>query len=100
MTEDEMSRDVYTLTDEDGKEEQFELLASCEYGDKEYYALASLDNESDEYVILRVEQENGETILVTIDDDDEFDAVADIFDDEVFSDIDYDGDTSDTGDEG
>lgn len=94
MAEEAMSGDIYTLTDEDGKEEEFELLASCTYEGKEYYALTPVGEETDEYVILRVEEEDGEPIFVTIDDDDEFDTVADIFEDEVFSEIDYDEDNS------
>lgn len=92
MANEPQEQDIYTLTDEEGKETQFELLGTCEYMENTYYALASLEDESDEYVILRAEDDNGEMILVTIDDDDEFDAVADIFDDELFADIDYDED--------
>ena len=90
MAFEPQEQDIYTLTDEEGKETQFELLGTCEYNENTYYALASLESENDEYVILRVEDEDGEMRLVTIDDDDEVDAVADIFDDELFSDIDYD----------
>lgn len=86
--------EVYTLTDEDGNESQFELIGECEKDGKTYYALTELDAEgnqvSEEYVILRLEkEENGEDILTSIEDDEEFDAIADYFDDQ-FSDIDYD----------
>ena len=90
MAEEAMKGDVFTLTDEEGKEEQFELIGQCTYGDAIYYALVSVEGSEEEYVILRLEEEDGETILVTVDDDDEFEAVADIFDDQVFGDIDYD----------
>lgn len=76
--------EVITLTDEDGKDVAFILLAQTEYDGKSYVALEPKeDNKDNEYVILRLEQdtENDEEILVTIDDDDEFDAVADKFDD-------------------
>lgn len=86
--------EIYTLTDEEtGKEEQFELIGSCEVDGNTYYAMTSVESESDEYVILRVEEADGETTLVTIDDDDEFDQVADVFDDELFSEVDYDENT-------
>ena len=75
MAEEAMSGDIYTLTDEDGKEEEFELLASCTYEGKEYYALTPVGEETDEYVILRVEEEDGEPIFVTIDDDEELENV-------------------------
>ena len=85
--------EVYTLTDEDGNESEFELIGECEIDGKTYCALTELDDEgnqvSDEYVILRLEDEDGEDILVSIDDDEEFDRVADFFDDQ-FADIDYD----------
>ncbi|MGM9652317.1 MAG: DUF1292 domain-containing protein [Eubacteriales bacterium] len=85
--------EVYTLTDEDGNEKDFELIGKCTLDDATYYALTELDDDgnqvSDEYVILRLEDEDGEEILVSVDDDDEFDRVADFFDDQ-FSDIDYD----------
>ena len=86
--------DIYTLTDEDGNESQFELIGEVELDGKTYYALTELDAEgnqvSEEYVILRLESEaNGEEVLISIDDDEEFDKVADYFDDK-FSEIDYD----------
>ena len=95
--EDDLEMDeieVYTLTDEDGNESQFELIGECEKDGKTYYALTELDAEgnqvSEEYVILRLEkEENGEDILTSIEDDEEFDAIADYFDDQ-FADIDYD----------
>lgn len=86
--------DIYTLTDEDGNESQFELIGEVDLDGKTYYALTELDAEgnqvSEEYVILRLEsEENGEEVLISIDDDEEFDKVADYFDDK-FSEIDYD----------
>ena len=83
--------DIYTLTDETGKESEFELIGSCEFEGKTYLALIPVEEGTEEYVILRLEaDEKGEEILVTIDDDDEFDRVADYFEDELFDTIDYD----------
>ena len=83
---------TYTLTDEDGKEYEFELLGTCEMDEKTYYALAPIEDDgTGEYVILRAEEEDdGEVTLITIEDDDEFDKVSEFFDDELFSDVDYD----------
>ena len=81
--------EIFTLTDEDGNESRFELLASHEQSGVTYVALGPLDeSENNEYVILRLDYdaENDEEVLVTIDDDDEFDAIADIFDDMFFND--------------
>ena len=99
MSEKEMFENeevlVYTLTDDEGNESDFELIGSVELDGKTYYALIPYtedDAEPEEYIVLRAEksEENPEEeILVSIDDDEEFDRVADIFDDE-FADIDYD----------
>ena len=93
-TEEEIEEiDVYTLTDENGNESQFELIGEATIEGVTYYALTELDENnnqiSEEYVILRLEMEDGEEMLVSIDNDEEFDRVADFFDDQ-FSDIDYD----------
>jgi uncharacterized protein YrzB (UPF0473 family) len=91
---DEMfeSTEIITLTDEEGVETDFEVVASLEIDGVIYYALMPVeDNENGECVILKLEKdENGEDILSTIDDDDEYDRVADAFEDAVFSEIDYD----------
>ncbi len=95
MAEEEyFESDIYTLTDEDGVEAQYEEIGVAEVDDKVYHALVPLGDDGnasgDEYIILReVENEDGETFLESIEDDEEFDRVADLFDDE-FSEIDYD----------
>ena len=93
MADELFNEEVFTLTDEDGNEKQFELLGSQEIDGETYLALGPIeDNENEEYVILKValDEESGEEILVTIDDDDEFNRVADFFNDELFGEIDYD----------
>ena len=83
--------DIYTLTDEEGNESEFEYLGELTLDDNDYIALIPLDGEEDEYVILKVEtDENGEELLVTIDDDDEFDRVADAFEDTFMDECDLD----------
>ena len=91
MADEYNDANILTLTDEDGKECSFEVIAEREIEGITYYALLPLeDNEDGEYVLLKLEEdEDGEEILVSVDDDDEFDRVSDIFEDEVFSDIDY-----------
>lgn len=88
------NENIFTLTDEDGNENQFELIGNLDINDNTYVALIPLSNEEkeeEEYVILKVEEdENGEEFLVTIDDDDEFDEVADAFEDEFMAELDYD----------
>ena len=83
---------IFTLTDEEGNESEFELLGELNIDDNTYLALIPLDGDEDEYVILKVEvDENGDELLVTIDDDDEFDKVADAFEDTFMGEIDLDG---------
>lgn len=79
----EYAPDLYTLVDEDGKEQTFEVLADTEYNGEVYYALTPYyedpEQELDDdglLVILKSTEDNGEEILVSIDDDETFDAVA------------------------
>jgi len=90
---DNMEREnIFTLTDEEGNESEFELLGELNIDDITYLALIPLDGDEDEYVILKIEvDENGDELLVTIDDDDEFDKVADAFEDTFMGEIDLDG---------
>lgn len=82
---------IFTLTDEEGNESEFELLGELTIDDNKYLALIPLDGDEDEYVVLKIEvDENGDELLVTIDDDDEFDRVADAFEDTFMDEIDLD----------
>ena len=81
---EELDSEIYTLTDEDGNDAEFELLAQLEDNGITYLAMAPLDEtaDEDEYVVLKVEvDENGEESVVSVDDDDEFERIADMFDD-------------------
>ncbi|MCC8043492.1 MAG: DUF1292 domain-containing protein [Oscillospiraceae bacterium] len=84
----EMAADLFTLVDEEGVEQTFELYDEYETDDGIlYYALVPYYDdpqdaiESDaELVILRAEEdENGEDMLVTIEDDDEYEKIGSIF---------------------
>ena len=81
--------DIYTLTDETGKESEFELIGSCEFEGKTYLALVPVEEDSEEYVILRLElDETGEETLVTIDDDEELENVYQALMDLIYEDED------------
>ena len=75
ITENDGEREFFTLTDEEGKEVEFELIDSVEYQGVTYYAMipADAENESEdgfqEYVILKMEKdEDGEDVYsVTMD---------------------------------
>ena len=95
MDENIMENDIFTLTDEDGNEIEFELIAQCERNGNKYFDMIPVEDDSKdddvcEYVILKLATDNGEEVLVTVDDDDELDDVADYFDDLFASEIDYD----------
>ena len=71
------------LTDENGKEVNFEHVMTVEHDGNYYVALEATEDTDDcqegEIIILKIVQddESGEDIYVTIEDDDEFKAVAD-----------------------
>lgn len=91
MADNMENKNIFTLTDEEGNESEFELIGELTLDDNTYLALIPKDGEEDEYVILKVEvDENGDELLVTIDDDDEFDRVADAFEDTFMGEIDLD----------
>ncbi len=103
----DMQPDLYTLVDEDGQEQMFELLDSLEYEGETYYALTPyLDDEAiladdGEVVILKSTYEDNEEVLVSVDDDDLFDKLGDLFMDrfaELFEDDDDDVDDDDDDD--
>lgn len=86
---------LITLLDENGKEQEFEHLATLEHNGSTYVALVpSFDdpeeavNSAGELVILKVITENNEEMLASIEDDAEFDEVSGEF--EKLLDEDYD----------
>ena len=88
---------IITLTDEDGKEIDFEIIGEAEIDGAIYYAMSPVGEETEnddgivEYVLLKKSvDEEGEEVLVTVDDEDEFDKVANFFDDFLDDEADYD----------
>lgn len=94
--------EIFTLTDDEGRETDFSLLGSVTIEGTLYLALTPIDdsdNPDDSYVILKPElDENGDEVLSTIEDDDEFERVAEIFDDQLFG-PEEDGGDEDAGEE-
>lgn len=94
----DMQPDLYTLVDEDGQEQMFELLDSLEYEGDTYYALTPYLEDAEailaddgEVVILKSTYENDEEVLISVDDDDLFDKLGNLFMDrfaELFEDDD------------
>lgn len=92
MTEEilEEFNDTVTLLDENGKEQEFEILDAVETDTARYVALMPIfDNpdelleSSGELVILRVEIDGDGEVLTTIDDDDEFEDIASVFEERL-----------------
>ncbi|MBP1548957.1 MAG: DUF1292 domain-containing protein [Oscillospiraceae bacterium] len=87
MNDMEMAANLYTLEDEDGVEQQFEMLDTLEVDGERYYALVpyyedpTKELEADaELVVLKAEyDENDEEILVTIDSDEEYEKIGNMF---------------------
>lgn len=88
---EEYGSDYISITDEDGKEYELEVLAELEYEGSRYLALVPADEGDDEeeleVSILKSVEENGEPLLVTIDDDDELEAVYQALMDLVYEDL-------------
>lgn len=87
MEKNEYTPDLYTLEDEDGNEQEFELLDVMEYEGEKYYALtpyfgedpnAYLESDG-EVVILKEELVDGEPMLCSIEEDEEYERIGGIF---------------------
>ena len=76
----EEETEILTLTDETGKEENFEYLDCIEYNGKEYLLLLPADELETQVVILEIEpvDEENENYL-SVSDEKILDAVYDIF---------------------
>ena len=97
MPEEKMGTelDFFILSDDKGKDTKFEVVGTCVYKKKTYYALVNPEEceegEFEEYLVIRADKNaQGEEEYSFIDDDDEFDDVADIFDDMFTTEIDCD----------
>lgn len=73
--------DFITITDEDGKEYELEVLCSVEYQGSTYLGVCPAGSDEDEELevsVLKVTEENGEELLVAVTDEDELSAVYDL----------------------
>lgn len=102
-----LEQDVLSLTDENGREREYELAGTLENGGREYYALiptfdnpAELLEDAADLVILRVSSrrptDRGEdSYLEEIPDDDEYRRVADLFEEQLGDRFEFCGDPDD-----
>ncbi|AJD30779.1 DUF1292 domain-containing protein [Clostridium sporogenes] len=72
--------DTITLTDEEGKETEFEVITKLDIEDKEYVVVVPKDEEVDEAIALRIDNnDKGEEVLVPVEEDEEFNMVAEAY---------------------
>lgn len=81
---------IYSLTDEEGKEQQFEMLDFMEIDGQLYYAMIpyhddgqDVDEDYDEFVILKEvnddKSDDDNVFLASIDDEDEYEKIGNMF---------------------
>ncbi len=87
---EEFTADTVTLMDENGEEQEFEILDGIETDTARYLALMPIYDDPEELVessgellVMRVEEEDDGEVLVTIDDDDEFEEILSIFEERL-----------------
>jgi uncharacterized protein YrzB (UPF0473 family) len=88
---DESEGYFLTLTDEaTGEDKEFELYARATIEGKDYFALAPVNESTDEYIILSGRRDGDNIMFETVDGDDEFEMVEDYFNDLLFGEVNYD----------
>lgn len=85
---DQYGSDFITITDDEGKEYELEVLSTLEYNGCTYMAVIPAEDSQDtlqlEVSILKSIEEDGEPILCTIDDEQELEAVYDLIMDSLY----------------
>ena len=85
---DQYGSDFITITDDEGKEYELEVLSTLEYNGCTYMAVIPAGDSQDslqlEVSILKSIEEDGEPILCTIDDEQELEAVYDFIMDSLY----------------
>lgn len=84
--EKEYNPDIYTLVDEDGVEQTFELLDILELDEGRYFALMpyyenpeELLNDDAEIIVLKSNGDEEDELMVSIDDEEEYQRVGRMF---------------------
>lgn len=85
---EEYGSDFLTITDDDGKEYELEVLSTLEYNGGTYLAVIPASEEEDglrlEVSILKSQEEDGESWLAVIEDEAELQAVYDLLMDSLY----------------
>ena len=89
---EEFGVDFITITDDEGKEYEMEILSRFEFEGQEYIALTPAGSDDDELStevnLLRIAVENNEEVLEAIADEDELQNAFDYLMNQVFEDED------------
>ena len=80
MMEEDFDGTLFTLTDEEGTEHEFELLDSMEYGDDVYVALVPVYDQPEELV-----ESDGELVILQMVEDEEGEGFIQIEDENIFN---------------
>lgn len=87
---EEHNPDIFTLTDDEGQEHEFEFMDMMKLDGVLYYALVPYTDdphakieEDTELVVLKVGEENGTEFLSMVDNDEEYNRVGNIFMDRI-----------------
>lgn len=91
MEEMNINPEIFTLTDEEGNEHEFELMDVMEIDGNTYYALvpysedpeAALEEDTELVILKAGADEDGVDFLTTIDNDEEYDRIGNIFIDRI-----------------
>ncbi|MBR1750648.1 MAG: DUF1292 domain-containing protein [Ruminococcus sp.] len=99
---EEYMPDLYSLTDEDGNEQMFELLDCMDYEGETYYALTPYFEDGQQaledsgaVVILKSEYVDDEETMVTIDDDELYEKIGNMFLERIEAMFDFDDEEED-----
>ena len=82
---EDYGNDIVTLVDENGNENEFEIVDSLVTENNEYFALIptetaeNIDSDDGELLILKVVEEDGAEFLEPIEDDEVYESIAEIF---------------------
>ncbi len=87
MDEMNINPEIFTLTDEEGNEHEFELMDVMEVDGTTYYALvpysedpeAALEEDTELVILKGGADEDGVDYLTTIDNDEEYDRIGNMF---------------------
>jgi uncharacterized protein YrzB (UPF0473 family) len=78
MEEKNMENEIFTLQDENGVDQEFELIMKFDIEENEYVILSALDNEEAIALKIVVDDLDNE-VLVTIEDEEEFKMVSEAY---------------------